>query len=1070
MQQMTNPYLDFGKAIIAKHSGLGYYYDSLALIHPEYESESDEKPWEKNNYITNVTHLHVLKEYNNLFQNSLTFLTQVMEKKVVNQFYPSFELRIEKKIEELLPGVEKEITKRVTEQYLLSKSKTEVENLDVFQKILQQNHISSTVSQKQILQIIRNIENYENSVSNYQDSYTRQIQNTVQNVVKKQMIQNQQANHIVQNTQMVQDKVEQSISSVAQNTLIQQNHQTFDMYPTVRTEHVVQNEVEASMPTAVQNTIIQQSDQTVNIYPPARTEHVVQNEAENSVSSTVQNLTIQQNHQTFDMHPTARTEHVVQNEVESSMPAEVQNTMIQQNYQTFDMYPTARIEHIVQSEVEVPIASTVQNGEIQNKELQQNTRNSVTNPAVQNHYDLPDYAGDSQPLMVQERVLNATNTSIQIDSVIQNAIHTQIQNAVYQQNFQEGSATYQLIEAETENHFLEEEKNTVLNQYIVSNHLLQLSTHNQELSVLKPVHTVSIQTVNNKIGYVYDTISLIHNETIEHSIQDLKQEILNTNIVQKPFDSASKDNKNIPIERTGTAYTDKETTILGNSLQMTENEQKSSLRNAPTDNRISSQGSTQSDNQNSTHSGNQNSIRSGSQNNTQSSNQSQLLKLVEKHTETIFKEINHLYRVDHYFSSQSGVVKQKLQEFLIAYINGSVSYEQTINNIENIAIEYVNSEKQVQNRYIQNHRSVFSWLFEKNKPERMLEKQLPIEKLVQLELSNEHTSGGVAPVILEHITDHVLEQNVVQNNVNHVLKEKENGNYHTDVIPNDAIPTMNQKFELSKAKNGNPETTSSHPEMASNQTQTPSVRKRYNYRSWIENNLYRYKNNMSFLQDIHLQQTSPLIQNFESVAVSNLVYLMGDKEFAANSPQAAKKRMMQVLQKEAVKATGGNTILQSIFLHPALHHSYEDQETHPLPMPVQNVETTINKPAQLFREPVEFVYETPPVSEKDRKQIAEVHDKLEEIETETVHNVVHDIEFVRETQQIVDQKVEEQIVGQKKKNDKQNAVSAGETRRVMEQIEKTIDRKMDESVEQIANKVYRNIEDRLRSERNRRGY
>ena len=621
-----------------------------------------------------------------------------------------------------------------------------------------------------------------------------------------------------------------------------------------------------------------------------------------------------------------------------------------------------------------------------------------------------------------------------------------------------------MIEAETENHFLEEEKNTVLNQYIVSNHLLQSSTHNQELSVLKPVHTVSIQTVNNKIGYVYDTISLIHNETIEHSIQDLKQEILNTNIVQKPFDSASKDNKNIPVERTGTAYTDKETTILGNSSEMTENEQKSSLRNAPTDNRISSQGSTQSDNQNSTHSGNQNSthssnqnsIRSGSQNNTQSSNQSQLLKLVEKHTETIFKEINHLYRVDHYFSSQSGVVKQKLQEFLIAYINGSVSYEQTINNIENIAIEYVNSEKQVQNRYIQNHRSVFSWLFEKNKPERMLEKQLPIEKLVQLELSQEHTSGGVAPVVLEHITDRVLEQNV-------------------DVISKNSTDsnskmTIKQDSEMPKATISQMETTISHPETISNQTQTPQARKRYNYHSWIESNLYKYKNNMSFLQDIHLQQSSPLIQNFESVAVSNLIYLMDDKEFAANSPQAAKKRMMQVLQKEAVKATGGNTILQSIFLHPSLNHQYEEQKLNSSFVPAQNVENTINRPAQMFREPVEFVYEIPPVSEKDRKQIAEVHDKLEEIETETVHNVVKDIEFVRETQQIVDKKVEEQIVLQKKKTGNQNTVLAGETRQVMEQIAKTIDRKMDESVEQIANKVYRNIEDRLRSERNRRGY
>ena len=179
MQQITNPYLDFGKELIAKHSGLGYYYDSISLIHPEYEEESGKQP-ENHNYITNITKLQILKEYNELFQNNLTFLTRVMSKKVVEKIYPSFEVRVEKKISELLPKAEKEITDSITEKYLSLKTKEETQNLAVFKQILQEKQITSQLSEKQVLQTIRNIENYENSLSHYEDVYTRQIRQTVE--------------------------------------------------------------------------------------------------------------------------------------------------------------------------------------------------------------------------------------------------------------------------------------------------------------------------------------------------------------------------------------------------------------------------------------------------------------------------------------------------------------------------------------------------------------------------------------------------------------------------------------------------------------------------------------------------------------------------------------------------------------------------------------------------------------------------------------------------------------------------------------------------------------------------
>ena len=179
MQQITNPYLDFGKEMIARHSGIGYYYDSLSLLHPEYEEEGEKAP-EHHSYITNITQLQILKEYNELFQNNLTFLTKVMSKKVVEKIYPSFEIRIEKKISELLPQVEKEVSNLVTEKYLSLRSDKEEQNLALLKQILQERQVTSQLSEKQMLQTVRNIENYTNSLSHYEDVYTRQIRQAVE--------------------------------------------------------------------------------------------------------------------------------------------------------------------------------------------------------------------------------------------------------------------------------------------------------------------------------------------------------------------------------------------------------------------------------------------------------------------------------------------------------------------------------------------------------------------------------------------------------------------------------------------------------------------------------------------------------------------------------------------------------------------------------------------------------------------------------------------------------------------------------------------------------------------------
>ena len=121
--------------------------------------------------------------------------------------------------------------------------------------------------------------------------------------------------------------------------------------------------------------------------------------------------------------------------------------------------------------------------------------------------------------------------------------------------------------------------------------------------------------------------------------------------------------------------------------------------------------------------------------------------------------------------------------------------------------------------------------------------------------------------------------------------------------------------------------------------------------------------------------------------------------------------------------------------------------------------------------PVELVYGAGPDNRKgDALNITA--GEQNHIQEKTIQNVVKDIEFVKETKKIVKNQVHETIL-QKEPEKETEVVWEGtgrNSKQIMEQLLKTIDRKVDESVGQIADRVYRNLEDRLRNERNRRGY
>ena len=128
-------------------------------------------------------------------------------------------------------------------------------------------------------------------------------------------------------------------------------------------------------------------------------------------------------------------------------------------------------------------------------------------------------------------------------------------------------------------------------------------------------------------------------------------------------------------------------------------------------------------------------------------------------------------------------------------------------------------------------------------------------------------------------------------------------------------------------------------------------------------------------------------------------------------------------------------------------------------------------PYRYMEMPVELVYGAGPDNRKgDALNITA--GEQNHIQEKTIQNVVKDIEFAKETKKIVKNQVHETIL-QKEPEKETEVVWEGtgrNSKQIMEQLLKTIDRKVDESVGQIADRVYRNLEDRLRSERNRRGY
>ena len=104
---LPNRYLEFSRAVRGKYEqAQGYGGMSLLYASQEKEEEPEEKPWQTQ--ITNYYKLQYLHQENVLYQQRLSFLTEILEKRLSQTVYSSVERQIDRLIKEELLTLRKE--------------------------------------------------------------------------------------------------------------------------------------------------------------------------------------------------------------------------------------------------------------------------------------------------------------------------------------------------------------------------------------------------------------------------------------------------------------------------------------------------------------------------------------------------------------------------------------------------------------------------------------------------------------------------------------------------------------------------------------------------------------------------------------------------------------------------------------------------------------------------------------------------------------------------------------------------------------------------------------------------
>ncbi|MBO5337940.1 MAG: hypothetical protein J6A94_12520, partial [Lachnospiraceae bacterium] len=334
--QTQNHFLDFAEKVIARHSGFGYDYEPIAMIYLEDEQGTEQETVPSSqNIITNLYNIQNIKEENYLYRQNLTFLTQMLEKRLYQNLYPSVEKQIEKLVREEMPQAEAQIVKNFSQQMYRLVQRGGVEQFEILKERL------PVVSREQEV-LFRKIENIWSS-----SAYATKVVDTR---VQNRSVQNINMQHINVQDLNVHNMYAQS-TNVQNGNVQNTNVQNTNVQNTNVQNGNVQN-------TNVQNTNVQNGN--------------VQNI--NEQSTNVQNGNVQKiNVQNTNVRSTNVQDRNVQNT--NVQDRNVQNTNVQNtNVQNTNVQDRNVQNTNVQN-------TNVQNGDVQNINVQ---GADVQNSNVQN--------------------------------------------------------------------------------------------------------------------------------------------------------------------------------------------------------------------------------------------------------------------------------------------------------------------------------------------------------------------------------------------------------------------------------------------------------------------------------------------------------------------------------------------------------------------------------------------------------------------------------------------------------------------------------------------------------------
>ena len=178
--QTQNHFLDFAEQVIARHNGFVISFEPVSMVYlDEGEKEEQEVQPFSQNIVTNLYNIQNIKEENYLYQQNLSFLTQILEKRLYQNLYPSVEKQIEKAVREEIPETEERIIKLFSQQLYKLVERGGVEQFEIIKE-----HIFSDYSEKEKIitekqkVLFRKLENIWNSNSYNNNSKVQQF-NTI---------------------------------------------------------------------------------------------------------------------------------------------------------------------------------------------------------------------------------------------------------------------------------------------------------------------------------------------------------------------------------------------------------------------------------------------------------------------------------------------------------------------------------------------------------------------------------------------------------------------------------------------------------------------------------------------------------------------------------------------------------------------------------------------------------------------------------------------------------------------------------------------------------------------------